>query len=130
MPLTEPQIAILGRLADAIIPRDGTPGAADTPVVPMILMVAASWLPEQQQAFAGGLDAIDAVARAVFGAPALELDDARFAALVAEVAGSEVWAEFWGSLRALVCLNFYALPQGYQPIGLPGPSIDSGGQPL
>jgi gluconate 2-dehydrogenase subunit 3-like protein len=130
MNLDAERITIVRRLAGAIIPEDQDLGAEQTPVAEMIAVVVGSWPEERAAAFAGGLDAVDLLCQGVFGLSIASADVAAVAALAEEIAGSPIWAEFWYGLRALVCLNFYALPEGYQPLGLPGPNIDLGGIPL
>lgn len=130
MNLDVERITIVRRLSGAIIPEDQDPGAEQTPVAEMIAAVVASWPEERAAAFAGGLDAVDLLCQGVFGVSLAAADTAAVAALVEEIASSPIWAELWYGLRALVCLNFYALPEGYLPLGLPGPNIDHGGIPL
>jgi hypothetical protein len=130
MTLNAKQIDIVRRLSGAIIPSDQDPGAEQTPVAEMIAMVVSSWPAERQLAFGQGLDTVDLLCEALFGIPLAEAETAAVAALVSEIAASPIWAEFWYGLRALVCLNFYALPEGYMPLGMPGPSIDRGGIPI
>jgi hypothetical protein len=130
MPLQTEHIVIIRRFAGTIVPPDEDPGANDVPVAEMIAAVVASWPPEQAFAFQTGLELADQFALSLFGEPIATLPESLFAELVAAIAAAPEWAEFWQGLRSLVCLNFYALPQAYLPLGMPGPSIDSGGIPL
>jgi hypothetical protein len=95
----------------------------------MIIATAESWPEAKQASFQLGLELIDEYALTLLGAPVASLADALFRELVAAVAETPEWADFWIGVRSLVCLDFFALPEGYLPLGLPGPNIDTGGLP-
>lgn len=130
MMLDAQQLAIIRRFAEVIVPSDETPGATSVPIAEMIATIASSWPRERQAEFALGLRATEDIALALFGVPVVELPPSLFAELVAKVVTSSSWAAFWNGLRTLVCLNFFALPPGYLPLGLPGPNVDRGGLPV
>lgn len=96
----------------------------------MIVATAQSWPESHQAGFKNGLELADQFALLAFGAAIAQLSDELFVELVANIAEAPEWTEFWVGLRTLVCLDFFALPAGYLPLGMPGPTIDVGGIPL
>jgi len=61
---TPSQLALIGAVADTIIPRTDTPGAVDVGVPAFIdVIVSENYDDSQREAFLAGLDAIDAKAR-------------------------------------------------------------------
>nr|WP_281383148.1 gluconate 2-dehydrogenase subunit 3 family protein [Microbulbifer rhizosphaerae] len=114
-------------LGVGIVPATDTPGAAELPVAEMIFSVAASWPREMQQQLAGSLEFVDTLSQNLFGEGVAQLDAYTLATFVELLADSADLRPFWVPFRTLVVLNYYGLPEGYEPLGLPGPSIDSGG---
>jgi hypothetical protein len=130
MTLETAHIVIIRRFAGTIVPPDEDPGASEAPVAEMVAAVVESWPAEQAIAFRTGLELADQFSLSLFGLPIETVPESLFAELVAAIASAPEWAEFWRGLRSLICLNFYALPQAYLPLGMPGPSIDLGGIPI
>ncbi|WP_176256876.1 gluconate 2-dehydrogenase subunit 3 family protein [Derxia lacustris] len=127
--LTAAEYAIVAALVGRIVPADRSPsalalGSAD--------YVAAGLLARSADgggAVSQGLAAVDALALQTFGIGFAALDAARQTALTEVVATEAAFAPLWGGIRALTVLHYYAQPAAYLDIGLPGPSVDSGGHP-
>src|SRR5256885_395663 len=67
--LTDPQLALVGAIADTIIPRTDTPGATDVGVPAFVnVIVSENYTDTDRAAFIAGLDAIEAQAKASGGA--------------------------------------------------------------
>ena len=75
--LTAAQRALVGGIADTIIPRTDTPSASDVGVVEWVNLIVAEYYADDVRApFLAGLDAIDAQVRASRGRAFAELDAA------------------------------------------------------
>src|SRR3954464_15302622 len=71
--LTEAQLALVGAIADVILPRTDTPGAIDVGVPAFVnVIVAENYTETDRSAFVAGLDAIEAQAKNA-GAPFVDL---------------------------------------------------------
>lgn len=127
---TPEEVETVRTLADHIVPSDATPGAADTATPQIVLAIVGDRPGEQVEAFKAGLAGVNAVARQMGGDTLPRLDREAAAAVVEHVATAPEFAPFWEFIRSLVVLTFYSLPEGYEPIGLPGPNIDEGGFPF
>jgi gluconate 2-dehydrogenase gamma chain len=72
--LTGPQLALVGAIADTIIPRTDTPGATDVGVPAFVdVIVSENYIANDRTAFVSGLDAIDAQAKGSGGAAFADL---------------------------------------------------------
>jgi len=72
--LTDAQLALVGAIADTIIPRTDTPGATDVGVPAFVnVIVSENYSETDRTAFLAGLDAIEAQAKNA-GAPFAELE--------------------------------------------------------
>jgi gluconate 2-dehydrogenase gamma chain len=75
--LTDPQLALIGAIADTIIPRTDTPGATDVGVPAFVnVIVSENYTDTDRAAFVTGLDAIEAQAKAGGGAAFVDLSPA------------------------------------------------------
>lgn len=117
-------------LADHIVPSDATPGAADTAAPEMVLAIVGDRPGDLVKELKDGLAGVNTVARQMAGDALPRLDRAAAAAVVEHVANAPEFRKFWDFIRSQVVLAFYSLPEGYEPIGLPGPNIDEGGFPF
>jgi len=71
--LTEAQLALVGAIADMILPRTDTPGAVDVGVPAFInVIVSENYTDADRAAFVAGLDAIEVQAKTA-GAPFVDL---------------------------------------------------------
>src|SRR5512140_418491 len=62
--LTDPQLALVGAIADTIIPRTDTPGATDVAVPAFVnVIVSENYTDAERAAFVAGLDAIETQAK-------------------------------------------------------------------
>jgi hypothetical protein len=127
---TPEEEATLRAIAGHIVPSDATPGAADTVAPQMVLDIISDRPADQIEGFKAGLAAVNAVARQMGGDVLARLDPAAAAAVIQHIANDPDFRLFWESTRSLIVLTFYSLPEGYEPIGLPGPNIDQGGFPF
>jgi hypothetical protein len=127
--LTPEQAETVRRLVEVMIPSDTTPGAADTGSADFVLASLAGQDEETREAIAQAISAVDALALQAYGQPfrLLPPDSAQQVASI--VSSHPQLAVFWHQVRSLAVLHFYAQPEGYEPLGLPGPSIDRGGYP-
>ena len=91
--LDSAQRAIIAEVAEIIIPRTDTPGAADVGVPAFIeAMLKDTFVSADQQSFVSGLEDFDATARRAHGAPFLKLPQAQRVALVQTVHDSAIEA--------------------------------------
>ena len=81
--LSEPRFALLGAVADTIVPRTDTPGATDVGVPALFDAMLRDWAgPTQREALIDALDRIDAIARKQNGKTFVALDPQSRATLV------------------------------------------------
>jgi len=113
-------------LAATLLPSDDTPGAADTPVVPMIIGILKGH-PEQLELFRSALARINGLARGTYGDELARLPPPSREALIGSLSARQEFHPFWPMFRTLLMLCFYSIPKVCRSIGLPGPSIDQGG---
>lgn len=128
-PFDAAEIAILASIVEAIVPTGATAGARETGSVQFVLATVRRY---GEAAIAGtrqALLAVDQIARAQFGRGFAMLGVYERDAIVGLIAIEPAFAVFWNTVRSLSVLHFYAQPEGYRPIGLPGPNIDRGGYP-
>ena len=80
--LTDAQLALVGAIADTIIPRTDTPGATDVGVPAFAnIIVSENYTDSDRTAFIAGLDGIDALAKNA-GAPFVDLAPSARAATI------------------------------------------------
>ena len=83
--LTDGQLALVGAIADTILPRTDTPGAIDVGVPAFInVIVAENYSDTDRSAFLAGLDAIEAQAKTA-GAPFVDLAPSARAATIESI---------------------------------------------
>jgi gluconate 2-dehydrogenase gamma chain len=81
--LSDAQLALVGAMADVIIPRTDTPGAIDVGVPAFVdVVVSENYGDAERSAFVAGLDAIDARAKSDGGAAFVDLAPAARAAAI------------------------------------------------
>lgn len=127
--LTAAETEILAGVVAAILPSDRTPGAADTGSAAFVASAIEARGAAALTAFKQALAAVDGIALQLHGIPFARLPSSAQHEVVKLVAGMPALAVFWYGVRTLAVLHFYAQPDGYRPIGLPGPNIDRGGYP-
>ncbi|HET7373506.1 MAG TPA: gluconate 2-dehydrogenase subunit 3 family protein [Gemmatimonadaceae bacterium] len=110
--LSDAQLALVGAIADIIIPRTDTPGASDVGVPAFVdVVVTENYGDAERTAFLAGLDAIDAQAKNAGGAAFVDLAPAaRVATIEAiESAGdrrSEPNRTYW-RLKGLIVHGYF-----------------------
>lgn len=110
--LTDVQLALVGALADTIIPRTDTPGATDVGVPSFIdVIVTENYADAERAAFTAGLDAIEAQAKNAGGASFADLPlETRVAVIDAIEAASDRRAEpnrtYW-RLKGLIVHGYF-----------------------
>jgi len=87
--LSDAQLALVGAIADLIIPRTDTPGATDVGVPAFIdVVVTENYGDAERAAFVAGLDAIDARAKATGGSAFVDLAPAARASTIEAIEGA------------------------------------------
>lgn len=128
--LTPTDYMTVEAIATTLLPSDDTPGAADTPVVAMVLGILKGQSPEQLELFRSALAYVNGLARSTHGDDLAQLPPPSREAVVKTLSTLPELTQFWHTLRTLLMLCFYSIPKVYRSIGLPGPSIDQGGLPV
>lgn len=126
---TADEARMLVRLAETILPSDGTPGAKETGSGAFVVQSLQAEGVETVGAIQQALGALDGLAVANFGARFNSLPQAAVDALAGILAREPAFSPFWNGVRSLTVFHHYAMPAGYRSIGLPGPNIDRGGFP-
>jgi hypothetical protein len=86
--LTDAQLALIGSIADMIIPRTDTPGATDVAVPAFVnIIVSENYSEADRTAFIAGLDAIEAQAKSA-GGPFVDLAPSARASIIEAIEGS------------------------------------------
>ena len=106
------RMALVGALADTIIPRTDTPGATDVGVPAFVDLLLAEWYtPEERDGFVAGLDALAARCREAAGGEFSSLDAAgreRFVGTLDGVTGQPRSAEAaYGRLKSLAVYGYF-----------------------
>ena len=84
--LTDTQLALIGAIADTILPRTDSPSATDVAVPAFIdVIVSENFTDADHSAFVSGLDAIDAQVKSNAGAAFVELADEKRGDAVAAI---------------------------------------------
>ncbi len=120
------EYAMVARLAELIIPSDGSPGAREAGVSEFIDFMVASD-PGVQFRFRYGLAWLDAHARRVDGRPFLDLAEARQTETLKRLAytdrfreGDEEGREFFMLVRRYTVMGFYSSRVGLEALDDPG----------
>jgi hypothetical protein len=110
--LSEAQLALVGAIADTIIPRTDSPSATDVKVPAFVdVMVADYYTDSERASFASGLDAIDAHVKAQSSSAFVDLDAAARGAAIESIEGmsdrrSEPARTHW-RLKDLVIYGYF-----------------------
>lgn len=116
--LTEHQDALVTVLAELIIPETDTPGATAARVNRFVDVMLAEWFAAgEREGFLRDLDALDDRSDDTYGAPFLELDQARQTALLRELdaevsAPSQADADFFRRMKWLTLYGYYTSEVG------------------
>lgn len=123
---TAPEYAMIGRLADIIIPTDDTPGAREAGVSEFIdLMVSRD--PELQRDFRAGLSWLNTHSKRTRGKAFLLLNTGQQVAILETLAyrkkfrpGEERGREFFDLVREYTVMGFYTSEVGLKELDFPG----------
>jgi|SRR5579862_5595355 len=122
---TTEEYAAVERLADIIIPNDGTPGAKDAGVAEFIDFMVAND-PEVQYGFRMGLSWLNADAEQKHGKRFVELTPEQQASLLEPLgfkdkarAGDETGRHFFGMMREYTVTGYYTSEIGYKELDNP-----------
>jgi hypothetical protein len=117
---------IVERLAELIIPSDGSPGAREAGVAELIDFMVSSD-PEIQYRFRYGVGWIDSHARWLHGRGFLELEPERQTEMLSSLAykdryreGEEDGRRFFDLMREYTVMGFYTSRAGLEELGYPG----------
>jgi gluconate 2-dehydrogenase gamma chain len=108
--LTPAQLAIAGAIADRIIPRTDTPGAADVGVPAFIDLLYGEFMTEaERQLLTDGVGGVEAAARSAHGASFPTLAADRQDVLLRNIAGAEKSPDggFFGLIRSATVLGYF-----------------------
>jgi glucoside 3-dehydrogenase (cytochrome c) hitch-hiker subunit len=112
--LTPAHAAIAGAVADRILPRTDTPGAADVGVPAFIDLLYGEFMtPAERKMLGDGLDAVDAAAKAAHGAAFSTLTADRQDALLRTIARAEEGKDqgFFHLIRSATVLGYFTSEQ-------------------
>ncbi len=116
------------RLADLILPSDGTPGAKDAAVAEFLDFYLAGSPESAQKQFHKGLRELDAAASAKSGQPFVALSEAQqkpFLDTIWPPASSGELAAFLPTMRRLTVFAFYTSKIGVAELGYAGNTYES-----
>jgi len=123
---TPEEYATVERLADLVIPSDGTPGAREAGASEFVDFMIDSD-PGVQYRFRYGLVWLDAHARRLHGAPFRELEEEKQKDLLGHLAyrdrfraGEEEGRAFFKLVREYTIMGFYTSKIGLEQLGYPG----------
>jgi hypothetical protein len=108
------QAALAGAIADRILPRTDTPGAADVGVPAFIAILYRDFMTlEEQKILTDGLDAVDAAAKSAGGASFVTLTPNRQDELLRGIAKAEEGREqgFFRLIRSATILGYFTSEQ-------------------
>ncbi|HMC77455.1 MAG TPA: gluconate 2-dehydrogenase subunit 3 family protein [Vicinamibacterales bacterium] len=114
--LTPVHAALAGAVADRILPRTDTPGAADVGVPAFIDLLYAEFMtPDERQMLAAGLDSVDAAARAAHGGAFITLTADRQDTVLRGIARAEEGKDqgFFRLIRSATILGYFTS----EPVG-------------
>lgn len=127
MSLSTMHLSIIRNLGTGVVPTTDTPGAIDLQVAEMIQMVYNTWPSYRQDSFRTALEQVELMAFEQYGVASDQFTQNMSAAFVVTLAQLEYFRAFWIPFRTMVVLMYYGHPLGAASIGMPGPSIDTGG---
>ncbi len=114
--LSAAQASLAGAIADRIIPRTDTPGAADVGVQAFIDLLYGDFMaPAEQKMLTDGLDGVEAAAKSAYGASFLSLPADRQDALLRGIAKAEEGREegFFRLIKSATILGYFTS----EPVG-------------
>jgi gluconate 2-dehydrogenase gamma chain len=112
--LTPAQAAIAGAVADRIIPRTDTPGAADVGVPAFIDLLYGEFMtPAERKMLSDGLDEVDTAAKAAHGGSFTTLSADRKDTLLSAIARAEEGKDqgFFRLIRSATILGYFTSEQ-------------------
>lgn len=124
--LSAQQLAALKVLVEAIIPRTDTPGAAEAKVHEYIDLALSVELKERQQAFLGGLDAIENKCMSLYKTSIERASPSQIHTLLSELASPNNVQEhaFFSELKERTTVGYYTSEIGWtQELGLPNTMV-------
>jgi hypothetical protein len=127
MSLSTMHVSAIRNLGTGVVPTTKTPGATDLHVAEMIQMVYDTWPSYRQVSFRVALDQVELMAFEQYGVTSDQFTQKMSIAFVVTLAQQEHFRAFWIPFRTMVVLMYYGHPVGAASIGMPGPSIDTGG---
>ncbi len=127
MNLNTIHLSVIRNLVVGVLPTTDTPGATDLQVEEMIQMINDTWPYYRQASFQAALDQVELFALEQYGIASEYFTQSMSIAFVVSVAQQAHLRAFWVPFRTLVVLMYYGHPVGAASIGMPGPSIDTGG---
>lgn len=110
--LSDSQLALVGAIADVLLPRTNSPSATDVGVPTFVnVIVSENYSTEERAAFVAGLDAFDAKVKSGAGSAFVELDAEARAAAVSSIESatdrrSEPARTYW-RLKGLVVHGYF-----------------------
>jgi hypothetical protein len=112
--LTSAQARALDAVAEAIVPATDTPGARAAGVAQFIDRAIGNWCtPAQAKLLRGGLDQLDADARAAGGVALADLPPAQQAALLTRYdTGGDPQRPFFGLVKELTTIGYFTSKPG------------------
>ena len=116
-------------MIERIVPSDETAGAAETKTGQTVKSIIESKGQQAVLAMQNALDTLDTMAINMFRLSFTALDNQQKDQLLSVVATDTNSSVFWSTIRDLSIVLHYSQPLGYNALGLPGPSIDTGGFP-
>ena len=123
---TAAEYAMVDRLAEIIIPQDGTPGAKEAGVAEFIDFMVASD-PESQDGFRKGLTWLDTRAKLADGKRFMELTPTQQTAILEPLGqkdkthpGDETGRQFFRMMREYTVTGFYTSEIGFKELDNPG----------
>jgi hypothetical protein len=114
--LTPAQLALAGAIADRIIPRTDTPGAADVGVPAFIDLLYGEFMTEgERQLLTTGLDEVETAAKSAHGASFPTIAADRQDVLLRDIARAEKGRDggFFGLIRSATVLGYFTS----EPVG-------------
>ena len=127
MSLSMMHLSVIRNLGAGILPLTDTPGATDLSVAEMIQTVYDTWPDYRQASFQTALEQVELFALEQYGIASEHFTQDMSMAFVVTIAQQEHFRAFWVPFRTMVVLMYYGHPVGAASIGMPGPSIDTGG---
>ncbi len=127
MSLSTTHLSVIRNLGTGIVPTTETPGATDLQVAEMIQVVYDTWPIYRQASFRAALEQVELIAFEQYGVTSDQFTQSMSMAFVVTLAQQERFRAFWVPFRTMIVLMYYGHPVGAASIGMPGPSLDTGG---